>query len=86
MSVDKMTIVAQILNIGKHLFFPNGRSTKGQAADFTFDVCDFKRNKIPPDDTVARLYEQTRLKLLRFYICTKEGPSTDEDSLSKGFI
>ena len=84
MSLDKTTTVAQILDIGKDLFFPNGHSPKGQAADFTFHVCDFKRNKIPLDDTVGRLYEQTMLKLLRFYICTKvEGPSTDEDSLSE---
>uniref|UniRef100_A0A3P9BK40 Uncharacterized protein n=1 Tax=Maylandia zebra TaxID=106582 RepID=A0A3P9BK40_9CICH len=29
-------------------------------------------NPIALDDTVGKLYEQTKLKLLRFYICTKD--------------
>ncbi|KAK2853352.1 hypothetical protein Q5P01_006013 [Channa striata] len=92
-TVEKTTSVAQILEMGKELFFPNGHSTKGKVEDFSFSVCDFKRNHIPLDDTVSKLYEQTKLKLLRFYICTKEeAPLTDdfsevdefsEDSLSK---
>lgn len=57
--------------MGKELFFPNGISTKGPTEDFTFEVCDFKRNPIE-SLTVGGLYEQTKLKLLRFYICTKE--------------
>lgn len=80
-SVEKTTTVPQILEMGKDLFFPDGRSTKGHADDFTFDICDFKRNKVQLDDTVGRLYEQTKLKLLGFYICTKkEEPSTDHSS------
>lgn len=80
-TVEKTTTVAQILEMGKDLFFPDGQSTKGRADEFTFDICDFKRNKIPFDDTVGRLYEQSKLKLLRFYICTKEEePSTDRSS------
>lgn len=79
-SVEKTTTVAQILEMGKELFFPDGCSTKGQADDFTFGIRDFKRNKVQLDDTVGRLYEQTKLKILRFYICTKEGPSTDHSS------
>lgn len=80
-TVEKTTTVAQILELGKELFFPNRQSTKGHADDFIFEVCDFKRKQIPLDDTVGRLYEQTKLKLLRFYICTKEeGPSADHSS------
>ncbi len=45
--VEIMTTAAQILEIGKGLFFPDGHSTKGRAEDFTFDICDFKRNHIP---------------------------------------
>ncbi|XP_059181256.1 uncharacterized protein LOC131960060 [Centropristis striata] len=80
-AAEKTTTVAQILKLGKELFFPNGQSPKGQADDFTFEVCDFKRKRIIFDDTVGRLYEQTKMKLLRFYICTKEeGPATDQSS------
>lgn len=76
-TVEKTATVAQILE----LFFPNGHSTKGQAEDFTSEVCGFKRKQVPFSDSVGRLYDQTKLKLLRFYICTKEeGPSTDQSS------
>lgn len=85
-SVEKTSTVAQILELGKELFFPNGHSTKGHTDDFTFEVCDFKRKQIPLDDTVGRLYEQTKLKLLRFYICTKEeGPSPDQSSTEEDY-
>ncbi|XP_060774037.1 uncharacterized protein LOC132884236 [Neoarius graeffei] len=85
-SVEKTSTVAQILELGKELFFPNGPSTKGHTDDFTFEVCDVKRKQIPLDDTVGRLYEQTKLKLLRFYICTKEeGPSPDQSSTEEDY-
>uniref|UniRef100_A0A1A8AGF5 Uncharacterized protein n=1 Tax=Nothobranchius furzeri TaxID=105023 RepID=A0A1A8AGF5_NOTFU len=32
------------------------------------------------------MYEQAKLKLLRFYICTKEGASTDHSSEEKGLL
>ncbi|XP_073798489.1 uncharacterized protein [Danio rerio] len=84
LTVQKETTVEQIMEMGKNLFFPNGESPKGPEADFTFHVCDFKRNPIVLDSTVGNLYEQTKLKLLRFYICTKqEVYLTDEESLSE---
>ncbi|XP_038148341.1 uncharacterized protein LOC119788216 [Cyprinodon tularosa] len=49
-----------------------------------FDICDFKRNKIPFNHTVGQMYEQTKLKLLRFYICTKEGAPKDHSSEENG--
>uniref|UniRef100_A0A1A7Y3P9 Si:ch73-30l9.1 n=1 Tax=Iconisemion striatum TaxID=60296 RepID=A0A1A7Y3P9_9TELE len=82
----KTTTVAQIMELGKELFFPDGHSTKGPAEDFTFGICDLKKNKIPLDITVGQMYEQTKLKLLRFYICTKEGASTDHSSEEKGLL
>lgn len=71
-TVDKSTTVSQILEMGKELFFPDGTSTKGVIEDFLFEVCDFKKNRIPLDETVGNLYEKTKLRLLRFYICTKK--------------
>ncbi|KAL0961677.1 hypothetical protein UPYG_G00352960 [Umbra pygmaea] len=71
-TVHKGTTVEQVLEAGKQLFFPNGLSTKGLQHNFDFEVCDFKRNSIPMAETVGKLYESTKLKLLRFYICTKD--------------
>lgn len=61
--VEKKTAVSQIMEMGKQLFFPNGQSPKGPETDFTFHVCDFKRNQIPLDSTVGYLYEQSKDKL-----------------------
>lgn len=71
-TVEKKTTVRQILEMGKKLFFPNGISTKAPTEDFTLEVCGFKRNPINSALTVGGLHEQTKRKLLRSYICTKE--------------
>lgn len=79
-TLAKTTTVAEIMELGKNLFFPDGHSTKGPAEDFAFDICDFKMNKIHLDNTIGQMYEQTKLKILRFYIRTKEGFSSDHSS------
>lgn len=71
LALDKKTTVAQIMEHAKHLFFPNGQSPKGLAADFTFGMRDFKKQTVSMDATLFELYEQFRLKMLRLYLCTK---------------
>lgn len=71
-TVDKGTTVKQLLDTGKQLFFPDGLSTKGPQENFDFEMRDFKRNSIPLEETVGKLYESTKLKILRFYICSKD--------------
>ena len=41
MSVQKTVTMEELLDIGKALFFPNGKSAKGPLKDFKFDVGDF---------------------------------------------
>ena len=60
-TLDKTATVAQILDMGKGLFFPNGLSPKGRVEDMEFDVCDFKRNTVPLNHTVGQLYQDTKL-------------------------
>ncbi|XP_059906618.1 uncharacterized protein LOC132456289 [Gadus macrocephalus] len=79
-TVPKETTVEQVLETGKQLFFPNGSSTKGPQHTFDFEVRDFKRNCIPLEETVGKLYESTKLKLLRFYICSKDKFSVEDES------
>ncbi|XP_060776849.1 uncharacterized protein LOC132886320 [Neoarius graeffei] len=46
----------------------------------------FEEKIMASHNTVGRLYEQTKLKLLRFYICTKEeGPSPDQSSTEEDY-
>lgn len=79
-SAVEKTTVAQMLEMGTDLTFPDGISTKHQANYFTFD---FKGNKLQLDDTVGRLYEQIKLKLYQFYNCTKEEDASADHSSSE---
>ncbi|KAJ4937709.1 hypothetical protein JOQ06_002341 [Pogonophryne albipinna] len=62
----------ELLDIGKALFFPNGKSAKGPLKDFKFDVRDFSHCPVPLENTVQQLYDQTKLRMLRIYTCSKE--------------
>ncbi|KAI9537263.1 hypothetical protein NQZ68_026393 [Dissostichus eleginoides] len=72
MSVQKTVTMEELLDIGKALFFPNGKSAKGPRKDFKFDVRDFSHCPVPLENTVQQLYDQTKLRMLRIYTCSKE--------------
>ncbi|XP_038161326.1 uncharacterized protein LOC119796722 [Cyprinodon tularosa] len=80
LSVQKTVTMGELLEMGKSLFFPNGKSPKGSAEDFVFDIRDFSHENVPLESTVNQLYEQTKVKMLRIYTCSreKEKISTDE--------
>ncbi|XP_023808456.1 uncharacterized protein LOC111946974 [Oryzias latipes] len=64
---------ADILSIAKELFFPNGRSKKGQLEDFTFDILDYQEDAVLDENTtVGELYSLLKMGTLRFYLCTRE--------------
>ncbi|KAF6729949.1 hypothetical protein FQA47_008711 [Oryzias melastigma] len=75
--VQKTVTMEELLETGKDLFFSNGHSTKGPVDDFVFDIRDFSHKIVPPGCTVNELYEQTKIKMLRIYLCTQK---KDEDS------
>ncbi|KAI9546034.1 hypothetical protein NQZ68_031324 [Dissostichus eleginoides] len=72
MSVQKTMTMEELLDIGKALFFPNRKSAKGPLKDFKFDVRDFSHCPVPLENTVQQLYDQTKLRMLRIYTCSKE--------------
>ncbi|XP_041924294.1 uncharacterized protein LOC121688641 [Alosa sapidissima] len=71
--VRKDETMKNILEDGKRMFFPNGKSTKGQVDDFEFTLC-VMGSEVPLEDTlsIASLYDLTRHKILRLYVCTKK--------------
>lgn len=78
--LEKSTMVKQIIEDAKNLFFPEGKSPKGSIEDFTFEICDFKKQSVAMTATVAELYEQSKLKMLRLYLCTKPTVHSVSDS------
>lgn len=58
--------------MGKDLFFPKGISSKGRSESYTFKMCDFSQTTISLNITGNELYEQSKLRMLRLYLCTME--------------
>ncbi|KAK5870507.1 hypothetical protein PBY51_003449 [Eleginops maclovinus] len=75
-SVEKTVTVAELLEIGKDLFFPDGHSAKGPIGKFEFDLRDFSQKSLPLDCTVNQLYEKTKLRMLRVYTCSRDKDSS----------
>ncbi len=71
LSVQKSTTMGELLQTGKDLFFPNGHSPKGPVEDFEFDIRDYSHNVVSPEVTVAQLHEESKLRMLRVYTCSK---------------
>ncbi|XP_035987320.1 uncharacterized protein si:ch73-30l9.1 isoform X2 [Fundulus heteroclitus] len=80
MIVKKNDLVSSLLEKGKTLFFPNGKSKKGKLEDFEF-MLSLMGSEEPLEDnlTIGSLYEQTNHKLLRIYLCTKSKNCSDSD-------
>lgn len=85
--MDSHSLMSDVIDKAKELFFPQGRSTRGRLEDFTFELMDFGQEPVSNlSQTVSEVYDLTRLKLLRFYIFTRrrshaedaEGPDADE--------
>lgn len=90
LTVQKDATMRELVEIGKNLFFPNGRSPKGSVEDFFFDVRDFSHEIVPLECTVIQLYEQTKIRMLRIYTCSREkdktSPAADlSDDVSSDF-
>ncbi|XP_041841968.1 uncharacterized protein LOC121640323 [Melanotaenia boesemani] len=77
LSVQKTVTMEELLITGKDLFFPNGHSAKGPVECFMFDIRDFSHNIVPLECTVAQLYEQTKIRVLRIYLCSQEKSKED---------
>ncbi|KAA0720554.1 hypothetical protein E1301_Tti019684 [Triplophysa tibetana] len=89
--VKKEDTVSHVLDIGIKLFsnFFQLVSTKGNADDFNFMLCvSGSEEPLEENQTIGSLYEATRYKILRLYVCTKvrdqhcEPNQTKENDLS----
>lgn len=80
LALEKNTTVSEVMTIAKELFFPGGLSSKGSIMDFTLSMCDFKRQTVSLDSTLAELYEEFKLKMLRLYLCTKDLEHSSDSS------
>lgn len=79
LSVDKDMTRNALIEIGKNLFFPEGNSKKGSLSAFQFELRDFQLRDVG-EDSVAELYDQSKVKLLRLYLFSKPIDTANEGS------
>ena len=57
-----------ILKYAKDLFFPNGKSNKGEIEDFAFEIANFDCNPLEQSMTVEDAYTTSKVRLIRLYL------------------
>ena len=85
---DKNTNMEELKKIASDLFFPEGKSKKGNLDDFAKEMMDFSQKRLPGTETIGHLYDTQKMKTLRLYLATRtksEDPVdmhlNDDDSL-----
>ena len=75
LQVHKTASKAEIEEVAKSLFFPDGNSSKGKIEAFHCNLTDFKADEVDETHTVADFINTTKIYKLRFYLTTKEKDS-----------
>jgi len=83
LSVPKEITMTEVMAIGIQLFFPSGTSQKGSAESFVFEIHDFSENVVQDDDTIEEVYNRTKVRMLRLYLCStrKDSDKTCSDTV-----
>lgn len=71
LKASKDTPVNELLNIGKDLFFPQGKNKLGNINEFEFTLRDFTEAELDSSMTLGQLYNLRKVKLLRLYVSCK---------------
>ncbi|XP_078018467.1 uncharacterized protein LOC144458790 [Epinephelus lanceolatus] len=71
LTIERNTTVDEIRVLAESIFFPNGSSTRKKLSDYRTEVRDFAQCQIKFSSTCKELYEHTKVRLLRLYLCTK---------------
>lgn len=65
------------------LFFPDGKNVHGNITDFEVDLTDYQERSMDVETTVGKLYEDTKLPIMRFYLTTKKKHDIAEEIQQK---
>lgn len=71
-SIERQAKVGDIKTIAERLFFPEGKSKYLELKGLHSDMRDISHRPIDEECTVEELYEETKVKLLRQYLCTRK--------------
>ena len=77
---DENTNMEELKKIASDLFFPEGKSKKGNLDDFAKEMMDFSQKHLPGTETIGHLYDTQKMKTLRLYLATR---TKSEDPVDK---
>lgn len=72
LSVDKNETVSNIKLMAENLFFPNGTSKKNKSLSHYSTHIESSQMHVDASSTVDELYKQSKVKILRLYLCTRK--------------
>ncbi|KAA0710797.1 hypothetical protein E1301_Tti023617 [Triplophysa tibetana] len=70
--VSKDSQKSDLIQEAIQLFFGDGKNTLGEITDFEVDLKNYKDLSVDEHTTVGKLYAETKLPILRFYLTTKK--------------
>lgn len=88
LKASKSATMAELLEVGKELFFPNGKNKLGDINEFELELRDFTEEELDPQTMLGEQYNIRKVKMLRLYLSCKrtetqrvdeyvtQGPST----------
>ncbi|XP_055076722.2 uncharacterized protein [Misgurnus anguillicaudatus] len=82
----KSATMAELLESGKELFFPNGKNKLGDITEFELKLRDFTEEELHPQTTLGEQYELRKVKMLRLYLSCKRidtTPSTSKNTVDE---
>ena len=78
LNVGHSLTMADLMEMGKNLFFPGSLSPKGLLSEFEFKIADFSGSILPLSITVAEIYNSMKIKILRVYMATNKVVDPDQ--------
>ena len=77
LNVSKDAQKRELIQDAARLFFPNERNSLGSLTDFELDLTNYQEVPLDEVTTVGKLYQETKLPLLRFYLTTQTKEHND---------
>ncbi|MGL4646395.1 MAG: hypothetical protein ACRCVL_04685, partial [Cetobacterium sp.] len=78
----KSATMAELLECGKKLFFPNGKNKLGDITEFDLKLRDFTEEELNSQTTLGEQYELRKVKMLRLYLSCKRIDTTPSTSIN----
>ncbi|CAL9693084.1 unnamed protein product [Knipowitschia caucasica] len=85
-TLERNTCMREIQILAENLFFPEGKSKYLKLEGLKHEMRDIQENVIDEECTIDELYEKTKVKSLRVYLCTRKKGEDIHDTESNAII